>query len=345
MRYRRIALTIVAAGALTVTTSMSASAKPPTSAGGAPSTIAVIGDIPYGAEKIAAFPADIAKINADPDVSLVTHLGDIKNGSSLCSDSYFATIKADFDQFQDPLVYTPGDNEWTDCHRANNGGYVPTERLAALRRLFFPVPGRTLGVNAKPVITQASDPAYAAFVENTMWTQSGVVFSTLNIPGSNNDLGPWFGVTPLSADQQNEYSTRLDATLSWINTAFNTARQTGAPGVALLLQADMWDTSALAAGGDSLTGYDAIVKRIGTLAGHFGKPVLLLEGDSHVFRVDHPFTRTDPLYGIHPLAPKDLEVPNVTRIVVDGSGQANDYLKLSIDPSAPDVFSWSRVNF
>ncbi len=345
MRYRGLVLTIAAAGVLTATTSMSASAKPLTSTGGAPSTIAVIGDIPYGAAKIAAFPADIAKINADPDVSLVAHLGDIKNGSSLCSDSYFATIKADFDQFQDPFVYTPGDNEWTDCHRANNGGYVPTERLSALRKLFFTVPGRTLGVNAIPVTTQSADPAYAPFVENAMWTQSGVVFSTFNIPGSNNDLVPWFGVTPLSADQQNEYSTRLDATLSWINKAFNTARQTDAPGVALLLQADMWDTSALTPGGDGLTGYDSIVKRIGTLASHFGKPVLILEGDSHVFRVDHPFTAADPLYGIHPLAPRDLEAPNVTRIVVDGSGQANDYLKLTVDPSTPGVFSWSRVNF
>jgi hypothetical protein len=22
-----------------------------------------------------------------------------------------------FEQFRDPLVYTPGDNEWTDCHK------------------------------------------------------------------------------------------------------------------------------------------------------------------------------------------------------------------------------------
>jgi hypothetical protein len=219
-------------------TSMTATAKTP-GAESTPSTIAVIGDIPYGAAKVAEFPADIARINADPDVSLVAHLGDIKNGSSVCSDSYFATIKADFDQFQDPFVYTPGDNEWTDCHRADNGGYVPTERLATVRRVFFPTPGRTLGVNAIPVTTQSADQAYAPFVENVMWTQSGAVFSTLNIPGSNNDLVPWFGVSPLSANQQNGYSTRLDATLAWINKTFNTARQTDAPGVALLLQADM----------------------------------------------------------------------------------------------------------
>ena len=38
-----------------------------------------------------------------------------------------------------------GDNEWTDCHRPNNGGYNPLERLAKVRATFFPSPGRTLG--------------------------------------------------------------------------------------------------------------------------------------------------------------------------------------------------------
>ncbi|WP_462203035.1 metallophosphoesterase, partial [Frankia sp. CcWB3] len=180
MRHRRLLLAL-AVGTLTASVSIPipAGAATPLGTGTAPSTIAVIGDIPYGAAKIAEFPADIGKINADPDVSLVAHLGDIKNGSSVCSDSYFATIKSDFDQFQDPLVYTPGDNEWTDCHRANNGGYNPLERLGKLRQVFFPVPGRTLGVNARQVTSESADPAYAPFVENAMWTQSGVVFSTL----------------------------------------------------------------------------------------------------------------------------------------------------------------------
>lgn len=44
-----------------------------------------------------------------------------------------------------PLVYTPGDNEWTDCHRVNNGAYDPLDRLAAVRKTFFPRPGFTLG--------------------------------------------------------------------------------------------------------------------------------------------------------------------------------------------------------
>src|SRR3954454_21650420 len=65
-------------------------------------TLAVIGDIPYGDALIAEFPNDIAEINADPDVRRVIHLGDIKNGSSRCDDSYFAARFADFETFADP---------------------------------------------------------------------------------------------------------------------------------------------------------------------------------------------------------------------------------------------------
>src|SRR5215813_6113442 len=129
-------------------------------------TYAVIGDFPYGPEKRAELPLLIDMINADPAVERVIHLGDIKAGSnSDCSDAYFADIRAQFDTFDDPLVYTPGDNEWTDCHVAskNNGLYTPTERLQKVRSLFFPVAGQTLGGRKKQVLTEADDPANSAY--------------------------------------------------------------------------------------------------------------------------------------------------------------------------------------
>jgi hypothetical protein len=351
MRYRISVAAVMAALIMAMTAAAPAvaggAAKPAADLDpglGGKSTVAVIGDIPYGAAKLASFPTATAQINADPDVSLVAHLGDIKNGSSLCSNDYFSKIRSLFDAFQDPFVYTPGDNEWTDCHRASNGGYVPTERLAEVRKDFFPVPGQTLGAHARQVLTQAVDPRYHDFVENTMWRQSGTIFSAVNLPGSNNDLVPWL-VTRTATEQQSEYKTRLDADLDWLNKTFLTAALTRAKGVAILMQADMWDTSALAPGGDGLYGFDPIVARIGLLSALFARPVLILEGDSHTYRVDHPFTASDPLYPIHPLFPPGLQAPNVTRVVVDGSANANDYLKLTVDPSTAGVFGWTRVPF
>lgn len=162
-------------------------------------TFAVIGDIPYGDAQIARFPAVVDQINADPAVQLVDHLGDVKSGSSVCSDDYFAMIRIQFDRFVDPLVYTPGDNEWTDCHRVNNGSYKPLERLAAVREVFFPRPGKTLGQHSVRVRSQAEQ----GFVENVTYTRGDVGFAAVHIVGSNNSLAPWTGKT---APTQNSWT-------------------------------------------------------------------------------------------------------------------------------------------
>src|SRR5204863_3683453 len=182
-------------------------------------TFAVIGDIPYGDAAIARFPANVAQINADPAVQWVDHLGDIKNGSSVCSDDYFQQIKADFDQFQDPLVYTVGDNEWTDCHRANNGGYNPLERLSKVRQVFFPRPGRTLGQHSAPVESQAG----LGIPENVRWQRAGVAFAAVDIVGSNNSLAPWTGQTAPTPEQAAEVISRTSASIQDIHDAFEQA--------------------------------------------------------------------------------------------------------------------------
>ena len=84
-------------------------------------SFAVIGDVPYGPAQVEAFPSWVDRINAEPGLDLAFHVGDIKNGSSVCSDDYFAFIREQLDRFVMPLLYTPGHNEWTDCHRTADG--------------------------------------------------------------------------------------------------------------------------------------------------------------------------------------------------------------------------------
>jgi hypothetical protein len=96
-----------------------------------------LGDLPYGAPDKAGPPyrALIDRINLiDPVFSV--HVGDIKSGSTLCSDEEFAQQKIHFQRFKGAVVYTPGDNEWTDCHRVNNGSFDPLERLGKIRQMF-----------------------------------------------------------------------------------------------------------------------------------------------------------------------------------------------------------------
>jgi len=306
-------------------------------------TLAVFGDFPYGDAKIADMPDFFALINSDPKVDIVVHLGDIKAGSnSSCTDEYFAMIDSAFATFKDPLVYTPGDNEWVDCHQAskNNGFYTPTERLQAVRNLFFPVAGQTLGGRKKQLLTEADDPANSAYVENVIWMESQVVFATLNIQGSNDDLASWGSPLPANASnfpsQSAERAARSQANSAWLEKTFALARDNNAAGVVLAFQADMWDATS------ALSGFDDVVQHIGKLAIAFGKPVLLLEGDSHLYRVDQPYTASSPLFALHPSTPI---APNITRIVVEGDGNRTEYTRLTVDPSkdASGLFSWERV--
>jgi hypothetical protein len=306
-------------------------------------TYAIIGDTPYGDPQIANFPNDVAEINADPKVRLVIHLGDIKNGSTRCDTSYFQTILDDFSGFKNPLVYTPGDNEWTDCHRANNGGYTPTERLATIRSMFFASPGQSLGNQSKALDHQA-----APYVENVRWSESRVEFGTLDVPGSNNDWLQWFNVLPRSADQVGEYTGRNAADLAWLDHIFVSAKEHGSEAVVLGIQADMWDAAFSGAKNDP-TQYDHFTDFVQELASQtlaFGKPVLLFNGDSHKFVDDYPLSAGAPayqrtMYGVA------QPVPNLHRITVNGSTTpCHEWLKLTIDPRDADgIFSYERVRF
>ena len=91
-----------------------ASAAPRTSpAGNGHFSFALIGDMPYGPEGDQKFPNILAEINADRTLSFVVHDGDVKNGSSLCSDEVFHNRLDLFNSFVHPFIYIPGDNEWT----------------------------------------------------------------------------------------------------------------------------------------------------------------------------------------------------------------------------------------
>jgi hypothetical protein len=335
-------------------------------------TIAVFGDWPYSPQLLQAAPLLVDSINSDPKVRLVVHVGDIHSGSMPCIGAgldplprtsnplWNEGIFGIFEQFRNPLIYTPGDNEWTDCHKTQQGtSGDPLRELAAVRSLFFGNPGYSLGGQKKRVVTQAYafDPAFPAdaqFVENVMWEESQVVFVTLNVPGSNNDTLPWNGgsttvpgnapystsnpfVPPFLNEtaRAHEVSERTGANSRWLGRAFALADADHTSAVMVIIQADMWDTTA------ALTAYTPFVQQLADLSVHFGRPVLLVNGDSHLFGADHPLANPASGSGaIH----HTQAVPNLTRITVQGSTNIpHEWLRLTIDPRWRDVFSWTNV--
>jgi hypothetical protein len=302
-------------------------------------SFAVIGDVPYGTSQAAAFPAWISEINAaDPEFTV--HVGDIKNGSSRCDDDYYRAIKADFDQFEEPLVYTPGDNEWTDCHRANNGSYNPLARLAFDRSVFFSHPGTTLGQDPMRVASQAA----AGFPENVSWREQGVDFATLHVVGSNDDLFAWTGIGNATAtpEQVAEERARMANAIALVHTTFANARQRHDRAVSLFMQADMFDPTFTVTWADD-SAFQPLVQTLIDESNAFNGDVYLFNGDSHVYNADHPLASGSKwlsFYGVTGSADR------LQRITVDGSSNNKDWLSVTINrPGASQTLSWERVPY
>ena len=121
-----------------------------------PLPFGLFGDTPYSAWERAQLPGLMADMAA-ADPAFVVHAGDFKSGADACSDALFQDRLALFQASRVPLVYVPGDNDWTDCHRRSNGAYDPLERLERLRGLFF-VSEYSLGQKPMPLLRQSADP-------------------------------------------------------------------------------------------------------------------------------------------------------------------------------------------
>lgn len=277
-------------------------------------SFALTGDTPYFDFEVPAFESMLREIDAAP-VAFAVHVGDLKFGSAPCTDELFRARRALFDRSSHPFVFVPGDNEWTDCHRT---GSDPEERLAALRRLFHSG-DESLGVRRIALERQSADARFAAYREHARWIQGGVLFVTLNVPGSNNNLGR----TP-AMDQ--EHRRRMIAVFDWLDEALKLAETRQLAGVAILLQAnprfgrDRWRARRA-------DGYAELRNVLRAHARWSGKPMLLAHGDTHLFRVDRPLRD----------ARTGATLERVTRVEVPGS-PAVDWVRVEVDPAYPALF-------
>ncbi|MGW9413556.1 hypothetical protein [Arthrobacter cupressi] len=308
-------------------------------------SFAVIGDVPYGAAQFDRFPGMVTELNRQDELGFITHVGDIKAGSAQCTDEYFAAIKTQFDRFEAPLVYTPGDNEWVDCHRVNNGSYDPLERLTALRELFFAQPGKTLG-GTMPVKSAVDQ----GLPENVTFAEQRIAFSVVNVQGSNNSLLPWSGLGQAEPNQAQlaEVQTRTAADVAQLERTFADAARAKARAVVVMTQADMFDPYMLANGVEEnpelVSGFRPIVEAIAEGSRTFNGPVYLFNGDSHIFNDDSPLAEGSPWLNVY----NEGAVENLHRVTVEGAASSNEWLRVTVAPNSvtgSDVLRWERVPY
>jgi hypothetical protein len=286
----------------------------------------MIGDIPY------KIPDDYARVDRLIGVinamkpAFTLHVGDIKSGSSPCSDEVFRKAFDQIQTIESPVIYTIGDNEWTDCHRKDAGGFDPRERLGKVREIFFANPGTSLGKTRMPLESQGlTMPEFRAYVENTRFVKNGVVFVGVHVPGSNNGFEAQDTMATAT-----EFAARNKANLAWIEAGFKMARESNAKSLVLFLQAS-FDEERLA--NKSLprqSGYLGTLAAIEAGMKDFGKPMLLLHGDEHYFTVG-------PL-----LNARGRTIPGVTKVMGWGESQVRG-VRITVDPDTKHIFGFSTV--
>ena len=284
-------------------------------------SIGLFGDTAYTARERELLPVLMAEMDRE-DLAFVIHDGDIKSGGTLCSDAVFMDILGVFQTSRHPLIYVPGDNEWTDCHRQNNGPYDPLERLAKLREIFFS-DEKTLGQRRFELTRQSRDPAFAAYRENVRWEAAGVVFVGLNLPGSENNYhGNTRNGGPVA-----EFIERGAVNRVWLAQAFERARTGGMAGVMVVIQANPGIEEANV--GKPRPGFRDFLNQLLAETLAFTGQVVLVHGDSHQHQINQPLR--------HPAT--GAAVANFTRVETHGSPWLG-WVKATVDAQDPKVFSF-----
>lgn len=218
-----------------------------------------MGDTPYSNGEVKRLDHLIDDLDAEP-LAFVVHIGDITSGRGPCTDEWFAERKAQFARIKPPFVLLPGDNDWTDCHRS---GRDPVERLAKWRELFCPT---RLRVEVQP----------GEYCEHKRWQVGGILFVTLNVQGSNNNLGR----TPA---MDAEYAARMKAVLAWIDDSERVLRGGNLDKIVLCMQANPFLTPRRGP-----NGFDTLLERLRALVAANPGKVILVNGDTHTYHDDEP---------------------------------------------------------
>jgi hypothetical protein len=281
--------------------------------------------MPYGPREQAypAYKALIAEINSRAPVFTI-HLGDTKSGLDPCSDALLLEQRDFMNSFASALIYTPGDNEWTDCHRLLAGAYDPVERLRFVRAHYFPT---ALSLGGQPIrIERQADlmPGFEAFVENSRFNWRGMWFVTAHVVGSNNNYDAVEG-----SEADREFLPRDKANRAWLADSFDKAMTADAGAMVVAIHADMF-RDGFDPDEETFTrtsGFRDFGETLAEKAQSFGKPVLLLFGDSHEFRIFHPFPRS---------------AGNLIAVEVYG-GKRMHAVEVAVDPDTEAVFTVNPV--
>lgn len=246
-------------------------------------TVIILADTPYSDEekKMLQGPnGTLYQLLNKEHPSAVLHLGDFKSGAKSCTNELLIEHKALLGQtYPGKVIYTPGDNDWTDCDRSTLlHSFDELERLDFLIELMY---------QTDPLLTQnlAEVSSQLGQIENKLWINDRLAISTLHIVGTSNGR-----VHINKSNRKNTLSkvnARDEANLDWLNQIESHATDFDA--LIIGFQADIYQQSVLqskACDNSSLNACDAFAiyrQAFKALAKRLNKPVLISHGDTGDF--------------------------------------------------------------
>lgn len=269
------------------------------------------GDLPYTAAQDEQYRR-LLKQSENEDFAFLMHVGDFKGGAVPCTDEEFTKVRDIFRAYPKPLVYTPGDNEWTDCHTVDSD---PIERLAKIRELFYK-DAKTLRLAQLGVVAQSRDAKFPEYVENYRFTKSGVAFIVAHVVGSGNN----HRVDNPAA--MKEFASRNEANVAFLRKSFAEAIENSAKGVVVVIHANPdFENGAK-------VGFKEFLAVMRECLAKFSQPVVCIHGDSHYYRIDKPLKDEAGKTYLHFTRMEVFGSPNVGGVVV------------SVDTKDPQVFGY-----
>lgn len=196
-----------------------------------PLTFVAIGDMPYSDEEIAAFNGPIKDKIQTMDTPFVVHYGDIKAGKDSCTLELLNQRRDEiYSLLPRKVIFTPGDNEWTDCDRKNLD--TPVSELdmqQEVRKAFFDNP---LSLPNELGFTQQD-----SMPENSRWIHNNSLFMTLHHVGTHNGRAEILLDNPQDAFdliEQREINNQR-----WLSEAFDIAAKKGLQSLVITHHADV----------------------------------------------------------------------------------------------------------
>lgn len=212
-------------------------------------TFSVTGDIPYTSGDVSLLEEHVADHNLFSPSDFFVHVGDIKSGASACVESAYKQLAAMLKKLALPTFIIPGDNEWNDCVNFDEAWSFWEDHMMAFEQNFCGVPPALEKQEVRP--------------ENFAFTHKGVLVIGINIVGG-------------LVHDPSEWAIRLQQNGDWVNQHF------------VEHAADVRAAVVFGHAGPNESRtifFDQFVSE----STAFGKPVIYIHGDGHVWRDDRPF--------------------------------------------------------